>query len=155
MANAGPKPWTNPFPKILIFRLFEIFVFIVQLLECHKTHYPNKEKMKKWPILDHNHVLWKNLNYLTFKTSCFYSLERLFLVLEYHKTHYNGYISLKKRMEIWPILDPKSQFFEVLNLLFLQSRKAFFPPRRKQNIFSCFIQPKKNIEKWPLLVQNH
>ena len=28
MANFWPKPWTNPFGKISIFRLFERFVFI-------------------------------------------------------------------------------------------------------------------------------
>ena len=28
IANFGAKPWTNPFGKILIFRLFELLVFI-------------------------------------------------------------------------------------------------------------------------------
>ena len=26
MANFGPKPWTNPFKKISIFRLFQLLV---------------------------------------------------------------------------------------------------------------------------------
>ena len=28
MAIFGPKPWVNPFGKMLIFRLFELLVFI-------------------------------------------------------------------------------------------------------------------------------
>ena len=28
MANFGPKPWTNPFGKMSIFRLFQLVVFI-------------------------------------------------------------------------------------------------------------------------------
>ena len=32
-----------------------------------------------------------------FKTSCFYSLERRFSVLEYHKTHFPGLYCLKKK----------------------------------------------------------
>ena len=28
MATFGPKPWVNPFGKMSIFRLFELFVFI-------------------------------------------------------------------------------------------------------------------------------
>ena len=28
MANFWPKPWTNPFGKISIFRLYELLVFI-------------------------------------------------------------------------------------------------------------------------------
>ena len=31
MANFGPKPWTNPFGKISIFRLFELLVLIYSL----------------------------------------------------------------------------------------------------------------------------
>ena len=30
MANFGPEPWTNPFGKMPIFRLFELLVFIAQ-----------------------------------------------------------------------------------------------------------------------------
>ena len=30
MAIIGPKPWVNPFGKMSIFRLFELFVFIAQ-----------------------------------------------------------------------------------------------------------------------------
>ena len=41
--------------------------------------------------------LWKNLNFSTFSISCFYSLERRFFPLEYHKTHFPGPYCLKKK----------------------------------------------------------
>ena len=38
----------------------------------------------------------------------FYSLERRFFVLEYHKTHFPAlYCLKKKKVEKWPILDQK------------------------------------------------
>ena len=40
---------------------------------------------------------WKNLNFSTFGTSCFYSLKRRFFILEYRKTHFPGLFSLKKK----------------------------------------------------------
>ena len=52
MAIFGPNPWVNPVGKILIFRLFEIFVFITQkrvffVLEYRKTHFPGLYCLKK------------------------------------------------------------------------------------------------------------
>ena len=56
----------------------------------------------------------------------FYSLERRFFVLEYHKTHFPGlYCLKKKKVQKWPILDQnngitpleKCQFFDFLKLL--------------------------------------
>ena len=44
-------------------------------------------------------TLWKNLNFSTFSTFCFYSLEKRCFVLEYHKTHFPGLDYLiKKKM---------------------------------------------------------
>ena len=45
MANIGPKLWVNPFGKMSVFRLFELFVFIgykdVFLdVENRKRHFP-------------------------------------------------------------------------------------------------------------------
>ena len=51
MAIFGPKPWTNPFPKI---------------------------------------------NFLPYKTCCFYSLENCFFVLEHHKANFPALYRLKK-----------------------------------------------------------
>ena len=72
------------------------------LLEYRKTHFPGlyclKKKVGKWPLLDQKYglTLWKNLNFLTFLTFRFYSLERCFLVLEYRKRHFSGIYCLKK-----------------------------------------------------------
>ena len=41
--------------------------------------------------------LWKNVNFSTFWTYCFYSLERHFFVLEYRKRHFPGLYCLKKK----------------------------------------------------------
>ena len=67
-------------------------------------------------------------------------------------------------MEKWPFLDQnngltpleKCQFFDFLNLLFLQSRKAFFRSRILEKTFSRPILAKKEkLEKWAFLDQNH
>ena len=74
-----------------------------------------------------------------------------------------SYISQKK-LEKWPFLEQnhdltpleKCQFFDFLNFLFLQLRKALFPSRMKKNTLSSLILPKKKkLEKWPFLDQNH
>ena len=71
--------------------------------------------------------LWKKVNFSTFWTSCYYSLERLFFVLEYPERNFPGLYCLKKSLEKWPFLDlnhrltplEKCQFFDFLNFLFL------------------------------------
>ena len=66
MAIFGPKPWVNPFGKISIYRLFELFFYSRErrffVLEYRKRHFPGlycrkKKKMEKWPFLDQNHGL--------------------------------------------------------------------------------------------------
>ena len=57
----------------------------------------------------------------------------VFLVLEYHQRHFPGLYCLKKKLEKWLFLDQnhgltpqqKCQFFDFLDFLFLQPRKAF------------------------------
>ena len=80
---------------------------------------------KPWNIVS---ALWKNVNFSTFWTSWFYSLEKRFFVLEYRKRHFPGLCYLKqKKLKKWPFLDQnngltsleKSQFFAFLNFLFL------------------------------------
>ena len=70
----------------------------------------------------------KNVNFSTFQTSCFYSLEKRFFVLEYHKKHFSGLYCLRiEKLEKWPFLEQnhgltpleKLQFFDFLNFLFL------------------------------------
>ena len=67
MANFGRKLWVNPFRKMSVFRLFELFVFIgckgvfFDVEKC-KRHFPGlyclkKKKLEKRPFLDQNHGL--------------------------------------------------------------------------------------------------
>ena len=91
--------------------------------------------------------------FFDFLDCCFYSLERRFFVLEYQKRHFPGlYWLKKKKLGNWPFLDQnhgltpleKFQFFDFLNLLFLQSKKAIFRqkpwvnPFGKMSIFRLF-----------------
>ena len=95
--------------------------------------------LEKWSFFGQNHglTLWKSFNFLTFPTSCFYSLERPFFALEYHKRHFLRVYCQKKKLEKWPFLNQnhgltplkKFQFFDFLNFFFLRPRKAFFRSR--------------------------
>ena len=51
--------------------------------------------------------LWKNVNFSSFWTSCFYSLERPFFFLEYHKRHFLAYIALRKKVRKMAKFGPK------------------------------------------------
>ena len=115
MAIFGPKPWANPFGKMSIIRLFELLVFralkgVFFVLEYHKKHFPGlyclKKKIRKMAIFGPKP--WKNVNFSTLRTSCFYSLERRFSVLEYHKRLFPGPCCLKKKGGKMAIFGPKS-----------------------------------------------
>ena len=51
--------------------------------------------------------LYKNVNFSTFLTSCFYSLERHCFVLEYRKRHFPGLYCFKKKVGKMAIFGPK------------------------------------------------
>ena len=118
MAFFEPKPWVNPLGEMSIFRLFELFVFIANksvflfqniVKDIFLAYIAQKEKFEKWPFLDQNHglPLWKNVNFSTFQNFCFYSLERLFFVLEYRKKHFPGLYCLKRKVGKMAIFGPK------------------------------------------------
>ena len=120
MTNFGPKPWVNLFEKMSIFRLSQTFYF--------------------------------------------YSIESRCFVVKYHKRHFSILYCLKNKDGKMAILGPKPwvtplencHFFDFLNFLFLQLRKAFFRCRIPQKTFSWPILPKKKkLEKWKFLNQNH
>ena len=102
MANFGPKPSTNPLGKKLNFSTFSTPCFYSLkrhffALKYHKTHFPglnclNKQngKMTNFGPKRWTNPFKKNLNFSTFSSSCFYSLERRFTAIEYHKTHFPG-----------------------------------------------------------------
>ena len=145
MAIFGPKPWVNPFRKISIFRHSQLFLFFAQkgvfsfyniIKDIILAYIAQKKKVEIWPFLDQNHglTLWKNVHFSIFETSCFYSLERRFFVLEYDKRHFPGLYCLKKKIGKISIFGPKPSvnpfrkmsIFDCLNFLFLQPREAFF-----------------------------
>ena len=77
----------------------------------------------------------ENVNFSTFCSSFFYSVERRFFVLEYRKGHFPMlYCGKKKKLEKGPFLDQnhglirleKCHFFNFLNLSFLEPKKVFF-----------------------------
>ena len=51
--------------------------------------------------------LGKNVNFSTFGTFFFYSLERRFFVLEYRKRHFPGLYCLKRKVGKMAIFGPK------------------------------------------------
>ena len=148
MTLLGPKPWVNLFGKISIFRLCELFVFIAQkgfffVVKYPKTHFRGlyclKKKDEKWPIFDQNH----GLTLLEFEKSQFFDfLKLLFLqpIMAFSsfqdilKHIFLALIALKRKVEKLSSFDQnhglnpleESQFFDCLNFLFLQARKAFF-----------------------------
>ena len=136
MAIFGSKPWVNPHWKHVNFFQFwtSCFYSLARrffLLKYLKRHFPGlyclEKKMEIWPFLDQNHglTLWKNVNFSIFWTFRFYSLERRFLVLKYHKRHFPGLYCVKKKR--WKVaifaqshgLTPleKCPFFDFLKLL--------------------------------------
>ena len=139
MAILGPKPWVNPFAKMSIFKKFWTSCFYSLqrrffVVEYRKRLFPNINylkreigKMDKFGPKPWANPFKKNFNFSTFWTSCFYSLDRRFFVLEYRKSHFPDQYCLKKDWKnghIWIktislLLLEKYQFFDILNFLFL------------------------------------
>ena len=94
--------------------------------------------------------LWKNVNFSTFWSCCFYSLERRFFVLEYRKRHFPGLYCLKKKVWIMSIFRPipfnnfhgkMSIFWHFQHLVFIASK----------GVFSSYIILKAF--SWPILLK--
>ena len=122
--------------------------------------------MEKWPFFDQSHGLTplEKCQFFDFWTSCFFSLERVFFVLEYRKRHFPGLYCLQKKLEKWPFLDQihrltpleKCQFFDVLKFFFLKPRKAISVLKYgKRHFPSLYCLKKQKVEKWPFFNQNH
>ena len=146
MTIFGPKPWVNPFGKMSIFRLFELLVNIAQkgvfsfqniLKDNIATLYCFKKKVGK--MASFGRKPWVNpfgkmsISRL-FQLVVFIALKGVFSFQNILKGIFLSYIAEKKKLEKWPFLDQnngltpleKCQFFDFLNFLFLQPRKAFF-----------------------------
>ena len=136
MAIFGPKSSVNPFEKMSIFRLFEILVFIAYksvffVVEYRKRHFRG--------------IYWKIGSKPWVEPVAKISIFRLFnfLFLQPKKAFFRCRISFNTFS--WPILPKKQtrkmanlkqnhgltrlktcQFFDFLDFLFLQPRKAFY-----------------------------
>ncbi len=141
MAIFGPKPWVNPFGKTSIFGHFELLVFKAQegvfsfqniVKDIFLTYIAKKKRLEKWPYLDQNHG--KTSISRHFELLVFMAKKGVFSFQNIVKVIFLTNIALKKRLEKWPYQDQnhgltpleKPQFFDILNFLFLQPRKAFF-----------------------------
>ena len=78
------------------------------VLEYRKIHFPGlyclKKKLGERSFLYQNRGLTplKNVNFLTFLSYCFYSLERRFIVLKYRKRHFPGLYSPPPKKAYFP-----------------------------------------------------
>ena len=144
MAIFEPKPWVNPFGKNVNFSTVWTSLFYSLerrffVLEYHKRHFPNlyclKNKVGKMAIFGPKP--WENVNFSTFWTSCFYSLERRFFVLEYHKRHFPSLFCQKRKdgkmVNLWP--------------------KPCINPFGKISIFATFWSVWNSLA-WPILSYN-
>ena len=76
---------------------------------------------------------WKTVNFLTFWTSCFYSLERRFLVLEHHKRHFHGLYCLKNKVGKMAIFltKPWVNPFGRISIFLSFRTSCFYSPERR------------------------
>ena len=167
MASFGPKPQVNPFGEMSIFRLFELPVFIAQ-----KSVF-SFQNIVKHIFLGYIGLIKKVRKLAIFgpkprvnpfgKMSIFQLLELLVFIAQkcvfsfqnIVKDIFLVYIAKKKKLEKWQFLDKnhgltplkKSQFFDFLNFLFLQPRKAFFVLDYRKRHFPYLYCLKKKIGK--------
>ena len=114
MAFFGPKPWV--FWKNRNFSTFWTACFYslerrLFALEYRKRQFPSlycpKIKVGIMAIFESKPWVSKNVNFSTFRTSSFYSLERRLFALEYRKRHFPGVYFLKKKVGKMAIFGPK------------------------------------------------
>ena len=109
--------------NFLFFSLERRFLY----LEYRKRHFPGlyylKKEVAKMAVFGPKRR--KNVNFSTFGTSCFYSVQRRFFVLEYRKRHFPGLYCLKNKVRKMAIFGPKQwvnpfgkmSFFRLFELL--------------------------------------
>ena len=149
MAIFGPKLWVNPFGKMSVFRLFEVLIFIGYkgffsfqniVKDVFLAYIDFKKKFPK--MLLFGPKPWVNpckkmSIFRLFKVLVFIAQKGVFLCQNIVKDIFLACIDSKEKVEKWPFLDQnheltpleKCQFFDFLNFLFLQPRKAFFRSR--------------------------
>ena len=103
-------------------------------------------------------IPWKNVNFSTFWTSCFWGLERRFFVLEYRKRHVLVIYCLKKKLEKWPFLDQNHgsplwkniNFSTVWTSFFYSLERRFFVLEYRKRHFQGLNCLKKKVGSRPI-----
>ena len=160
MAIFGPKIWVNPFEKMSIFRLFELFVFIAQkgvffVLEYRKRHFAGLYCLKRkvaimaifGPKLQVNPFAKMSIFRLV-ELFVFIAQKGVFFVLEYRKRHFAGLYCLKRKfakMVIFgakPWVNPfgKMSIFQGFELFVFKAYKGVFSFQNMvKDIFLAYI----------------
>ena len=129
-----------------IFRLFELLVSIAQkgifplqniLKDIFLAYIAKKTKVETMAIFGPKpcvNPFGKMSIFPLFDLLVFIALKGAFSVQIIVKDIFLAYVSEKKKLKKWPFLNQnhgleKCQFFDLLNFLFLQPRKAFFCSR--------------------------
>ena len=129
------------------------------VVKYRKRHFPGLYCLKK-RLWKNSHFwtktmvypLWKNVNFSTFLTSCFYSLERKFFVLGYRQRHFPCLYCLKKKLKEksifglkpWVNAFGKMSIFRVFELFFFYSlERSFFPVKYRTRLFLGLYCKKK------------
>ena len=148
MAIFGPIPWVNSFGKMSIFRLFKLPVFIAQksvvlfqnIINDIFLAYFAKKKVGKLVIFGPKpwvNSFGKMSIFRLFELLVFIPQKRIFSFQNIVEDIFLFYIAFERKLEKCSFLDQnhglttleKCQFFDFLNFLFLQPRKAIFPFR--------------------------
>ena len=153
MAIFGPKPWVNPFGRMLIFRVFKLLVFIAQkgvfsfqniLKDIFLAYIAEKKQFKIGPFLYQNHELTP-----LEKCQLFTFLNLLYL--QARKTFFRSRIS----QDIFlACIDKKTN----LKKIAIFGRKPWINPIEKMSIFRLFelflFKPQKGIFSFQNIVQD-
>ena len=149
MAIFGPKFWVNPFGKMSVIRLFELLLFIAQkgvlsfqniVKDIFLAYIALKKSGKNGHFSTKTRVnpFEKMSIFRLFELLVFITQKGVFSFQNIAKDIFVAHIAKKKKkVQKWPFLDQnlgltpleKCQFYNFLNFLFLQPRKAFFPSR--------------------------
>ena len=98
--------WLTPLKKFQFFNFFKLLFLWCRKMFFHSRlswntfswlFWPTIKEWRNWHFLTKtiDLPLWKNFNFSTFLSCCFYGLEKCFFILEYRETQFPGLCCLK------------------------------------------------------------